>query len=614
MLEEIKVNDEYEVTISKQDHFGKGLVKVKNMFVFVKDALPSEVCKIEITNVKKTFASARIKKIITPSKDRVVPDCPYYQVCGGCHIMHQKYSEQLRFKELKVKELLERFTDLNDANIYPIVGKSLFNYRNKVIFHGENNHLGFYQEKTNQVVSIKSCIITDRRLNMIYHDIQKFLSENKNQIINNIMLRVTSLNEVLVVIEGKIEKDKVLSYLESVSTVYLNNSLIKGNKYIQEEIFDIKFKIYPSSFFQVNYDMMLVLYRIVMNFYKDREYYKVLDLYCGTGTIGMLVSSYVKQVIGVDKEISSIESANECKKINGISNIQFIRGKVEDEIDSFKDIDSIIVDPPRSGLDNHTLTTILNLKPQTITYISCDPVTLARDLKTLTSNYDVLEVHPVDMFPNTYHVENVVFLEKKKKRTFNNYTILVNKSNIYQEDNFDGMVLVKTSDIEGNEIFVEEITYSHYLAFRDALKQLGIDVSITSGYRSLEEQRKTIEEMQKVYKTEENLYSKVAPVGASEHHTGLAVDITISNKKQYQERLTNYYAEDELEVREKKYELMSKICSNYGFILRYPKDKVEITGYAYEPWHFRYVGTKVAQVIMDNHITLEEYLGKIKDS
>lgn len=604
----LKVNDEYEVTILKQDHFGKGLAKIDDMFVFVKGALPGDRCIIEITSVKKSFATAKIKEIITVSKNRVEPDCPYYNICGGCHIMHESYSKQLEFKENKVRELLQRITGLKEVKICPIVGKNPFYYRNKVIFHGDNNNLGFYQEKTNTLVPIGICITTDERLNGIYHKILSFLSENEKEIIEHLMLRVTSLNETLVTVDGKVNKEKLLSYLDDVSTIYINNNLIKGKEYIEEEIFGIKFKIYPSSFFQVNYEMMLVLYGIVMNFYKDKNYYKILDLYCGTGTIGMLVSNYAKQVVGVEKESSSIVSANLCKEINGISNISFIEGKVEDKIDTFKDVDSIIVDPPRSGLDNHSLDIILKLAPKTITYISCDPATLARDLKVLLEDYEILEVHPVDMFPNTYHVENVVFLERKKEHEFNNYTVLVNKNHTYQESDFEGIVFIKTTDIEGNEVLVEEVTYSHYLAFKDSLNQLGIEVSITSGYRSLEEQRKTIQELKNVYQDEEKLYEKVAPVGTSEHHTGLALDITISNKKQFEERLDKYYSEEELEVREKKYEIMAKICSDYGFILRYPKDKVDITGYSYEPWHFRYVGKKIAKIIMDKHITLEEYL------
>lgn len=194
------------------------------------------------------------------------------------------------------------------------------------------------------------------------------------------------------------------------------------------------------------------------------------------------------------------------------------------------------------------------------------------------------------------------------KKNFNNYVVLVNKSNIYNKKDFDGMVFVKIKNIEGKEIKVEKRTYSYYLKFKRTLKKLGIIVSITSGYRSLEEQQETIKELKNVYQDDNELYEKVAPVGVSEHHTGLALDITISSKKEYEKRLTDYYSKEELDIREQKYELMAKICSKYGFILGYPKNKEDITGYAYEPWHFRYVGRKAAKIIMNNHLTLEEYL------
>lgn len=608
MLEEVKVNDVYEVVILKQDHFGRGIVKVKNIFVFVIGALPQEICKIEITNVKKTFAIAKIKEMIKPSIFRVEPECPYYDICGGCHIMHQEYSKQLTFKEEKVRELLQKFTGLKDINMFPIVGLHPFYYRNKVVLHGKNHQLGFYQEKTNRLVPIKKCLITEQKINMVYSEIEKFLIDNPKDEIKHLMIRSTSLNEFLVVIEGKISKEKIIPYLETVSTIYLNNKLVKGNPYIEEEILGIVFKIYPDSFFQVNYDMMLVLYRIVLNYYQNKEYDKVLDLYCGTGTIGMLVSNSVKEVIGVEKEPSSIKSANLCKELNEISNIRFIKGKVEDKIDSFQDIDSIIVDPPRSGLDNHTLEIIVKLHPQSITYISCDPVTLSRDLKTLLDYYDLQEVHPVDMFPNTYHVETIVFLERKKERTFKNYAILVNKDHVYNEKDFDGMVLVATQNIKGNKIFVEKITYSHYLEFKNALKELGIEVSIMNGYRSLEEQSDSIQKISNNAEDQEKSHQKLVSVGTSEHHTGLALDIIILDRENDLKKHTQYDKEENIDI--SKYEIMAKICSDYGFILRYPKDKVGVTGYRYEPWHFRYVGRKIAKIIMNNHITLEEYFGK----
>lgn len=406
------LNEVYEVKIIKQDHFGNGIAKIDNKLVFVDKALPDDVCKIKITKVKKNYVNGKILEIMESSKIRIDAECPYYDICGGCHIMHEEYKQQLLFKENKVKELINKFTGLSDINYCPIVGKKPFYYRNKVIFHGKNHSLGFYQEKTNDLVPVKECIITNKSLNEVYLKIQSFLNDFPNADIRKVMLRNTSLNEILVAIEGHINKNEILPYLDMATTIYLNNELIKGNGFVTEDILGIKFIIYPSSFFQVNYDMMLVLYGIVIDFYRNNNCLKVLDLYCGTGTIGMLVSKYVNNVIGVEVESSSIKSANICKELNSISNIEFIEGKVEDKIDLFKDVDSIIVDPPRSGLDMHTIDIIMKLNPQSIVYVSCDPATLARDLNILKEKYNVLEVHPVDMFPNTYHVETVCILEK----------------------------------------------------------------------------------------------------------------------------------------------------------------------------------------------------------
>ena len=412
MNNELKLNDEYEVTILKQDHFGRGIAKVNNILVFVPHGVAGDICNIKITTVKKKFAIGIIKEILVPSKDRVEVICPYYDDCGGCQIMEINSSKKIAFKEFKVKELLEKFGGLKDINIFPIISKNELYYRNKVIFHGDGKKLGFYQEATHSVVDINKCMITNKKINELYEKILVFLDNNLDCNIDFLMIRTTSLNEIMVSVSGNINNDKFLSCLNKDVVVYINNQLVQGKSYIVEDIFGIKFKIYPDSFFQINYDAMLELYSIVIKYYQDKDYDKVLDLYCGTGTLGMLISPYVKNVVGVDVEKSSIVSANECKVINNINNINFIEGKVENKIDSFKDVDSIIVDPPRSGLDLHSIQTILQLSPKSIVYISCDPVTLVRDLKILLTDYMVLEIHPVDMFPNTYHVETVTILEK----------------------------------------------------------------------------------------------------------------------------------------------------------------------------------------------------------
>jgi len=605
MMSEIKIEDEFIVDIVKQDHFGNGITKVKGMFVFVKDTLPGEKCKIVITDVKKTFCVAKVKEMIKEADIRVPALCRYYDVCGGCDIMHQNYDSQLEFKVQKVRELLSRYAEIDDVEMEPICYGNEFNYRNKVVFHGLKRMLGFYKEKSHDLVMVRHCLLAEREINMIYTRIIEYLNQNQDENISELMIRKSSLDEVMIVLEGELNKEKFISFLQdfNLASVILNGRKIFGQNYITEKIFEMEFRILPGAFFQVNYQMMLTLYQIVLNFYKGKNYQRVLDLYCGTGTIGLLLSSYVEQVIGVEISKDAIEAAKMNQEINGVKNIQFYHGDVEKKISEFKNIDSIVVDPPRSGLDPFTIQTILEIGPSSIVYISCDPVTLSRDLKSLLVDYKIEKINLVDMFPNTSHVESVVFLEKLPKRTFRKYDVLVNNEFPYKEEDYNGMVLVKTKNILGEDIFVEEVTYEHYLLFRDALKELGILVNIVTGYQSLDEQEMVLE---KISKDKKNLLFKDFKIDTNEHLTGLALDITVASKNEYQSKdLT----EEEKYKHKEKYELMSEFCADYGFIVRYPKGKKQITNHDYEPEHFRYVGRQAAKIIMNEVITLEEYLG-----
>lgn len=416
MLEELKLKDEYVVTIKNQDHFGNGVVRVKEMTVFVKNALPNEKCKIQITKISKTFAEAKVIEYISLSEDRCEVVCPYYNKCGGCSIMHQSKEGQLQYKENKIREIFNKFADMRKIPLNKIVSGDNFNYRNKAKLHAENNKFGFYKEKTNDIVPIESCAIVDPMINTIIEKIKEYCEENKKEKVENLMIRITNTNEIMVVVEGKLKKD-FTNMLEElgVTTIFVNNKITLGKGYITEKIFEMNFQLSPRSFFQVNYEMMLMLYKIILNFYKEKKYSKVLDLYCGTGTIGMLLTPYIEQVVGIEVETVAVENANNNKEINNVKNIEFIRGRVEDEIDTFSDIDSIIVDPPRMGLDNKTIKAILDIEPKSIVYVSCDPVTLARDIKILDKKYELVEITPIDMFPNTYHVETVSILNKRKK-------------------------------------------------------------------------------------------------------------------------------------------------------------------------------------------------------
>ena len=410
----VNINDKYQVTVEKQDHFGLGITRVDGFLIFIENGLKDDEVIIRITSVKKKYAKAVIEKIIKSSPERVKPLCPYYDFCGGCQLMHQDYSDQLRFKELKVKELFSRYTSFDNIKINRILFGKDSNYRNKVIFHGTDK-LGFYKEKTNQIIEVPGCMLIEKELNDIYKKVRLYKEKYVNEKIDELMIRKTSLNSVMISLKGNINTNLFIKEVisDNIKSVYLNNKLIYGSNTIIDEINNMKFHILPRAFFQVNYNMMKKLYQVAIDYYKENSFNQVLDLYCGTGTIGILVSPYVKKVIGVEVVEDAINSARLNKELNNINNIEFLLGKVEDYIESFKDIDSIIVDPPRSGLDKLTVDTILGIKPKSIVYISCDPTTLVRDLNILSEKYDLLEVTPVDMFANTYHVECVCILKLK---------------------------------------------------------------------------------------------------------------------------------------------------------------------------------------------------------
>lgn len=591
---EIKVDDVYDVTIEKQDHFGRGVAKVKNMVIFIREALPGDHIKVDVTDVKKTFAIGKIKEMKKSSEERTEPYCRYYDICGGCQIMHQKYPYQLEFKEKKVKELFSRYAEIDNLEIESSYHGKEFHYRNKVVFHGVNRILGFYKEKSRSLIKVKLCLLLEQELNIIYNKVIDYLNETPASTIRNLMIRKTSINEFMMVVDGDLkDNNEFLEYIKdlNIHSIFINNQLVRGKRYITESIFDLSFRIYPEAFFQVNYEMMKTLYQLVIDYYKKKNYNKILDLYCGTGTIGILLSPYVNEVVGVEVVKDSIKAANQNKEINNITNIRFIEGKVEDKISSFKEIDSIVVDPPRNGLDSETIETILRISPQSIVYISCDPVTLARDLKILLEDYELVKTNLVDMFPNTYHIETVVILERKPKRTFNNYGILVNLKHPYKKEDFEGMSLVKTKDINGKNVYVDEIAYNHYLSFKSALKEEQILIGIKSAYRTYEEQQKFYERATR--KKDEKI---VSPPGYSDFHTGLSLEIEVLSSPL-----------EKAKAHKNTYKRLQELAPEYGFVLRYPKKKEKFTGRKAKKDQFRYVGSGISRILEKHQITLEEY-------
>lgn len=395
-----------KVEIEKLDHFGNGMTKIDGKIVFVPKTLKGDIVNIEIVRDNKKFLEGKVVEFIKKVPRKSI--CPYSNICGGCHIIDMEYSEQLNYKVEKIKELFKKSFG-KDIEIEEIISDSNINYRNKITLHVKNNKLGFYKEDSHDLVEIDKCIVSREEINLVIDKLKSIVKEND---ITDVMIR--SNKGILLDIKGNVSKKDILDKLDNIDVIYLNDVLIKGEEVIYEEVLGKKFKISPKSFFQVNTKVCSKIFEKVRKFVQDKNYNKVLDLYCGTGIIGILISDLVNIVVGIEVVGQAVENANSNKKLNEVKNINFICDKVENRINEFKNIDLIIVDPPRSGLDKNSISSIIKIMPKDIIYISCDPNTLVRDLKILSNDYDIKNISIADMFPNTYHVESIIFLQRTK--------------------------------------------------------------------------------------------------------------------------------------------------------------------------------------------------------
>lgn len=393
-----------QVVIEKLDHFGRGIAKINEKIVFVPNTLKGDVVEIEIVKDNSSYALGKVVKYIEKQK-RLSP-CKYSNICGGCHLIDMDYSNQLEFKKEKIKELFKKNLGV-DIILDDVITGNKSNYRNKINLHIKGEKVGFYALESHDLVEIDECYITKKEINDLLPKV-KDLAKNNN--IDEVMIRYH--NGLILSIKGNVSKDFLLKNFLDCSIIYLNNKKIKGNE-VTENILDKRFRVSPKSFFQVNTSVSSKMFSKVRSYIKDKSFNKALDLYCGTGVIGILISDLVGEVVGIEVVSDAIEDANYNKKINNINNVSFICDKVENRIDSFKDIDLVIVDPPRSGLDKKSIANIMTIAPKEIIYISCDPTTLTRDLKELRGKYDISNVSIADMFPNTYHCESITVLERR---------------------------------------------------------------------------------------------------------------------------------------------------------------------------------------------------------
>ena len=408
----MKVGDSYDVVIDRLNHQGKGICSIDGRSVFVLDALPLEKVKIRIDHVSKKFVSGYVLERFNSSSNRVNVACPYYELCGGCDIMHMSYDFQHDFKINKVRDIMNKFVK-DDIKILDISFDNQFNYRNKATFHVKEG-IGFYKEKTYDLIDIDKCLIASMEINNVLNILKKMNLNNVSEVI----VRSSYFDKSIMVIfsiVGIVDEGYFIDCLKDISSsIYIKKDkykLIYGEKYIVDKIGDKKFVISPDSFFQVNTVMAYKLYSKVREYACVDNNTNVLDLYCGTGTIGLFVGG--KSLVGVEINASAIHDANINKDLNGI-NARFIcgdSGEVLNKLD--KNFDVVIVDPPRSGLSSLSINEVISVGASRVVYVSCDPVTLARDLNIFKEYYDIKEISLFDMFPNTNHVETVMVLERK---------------------------------------------------------------------------------------------------------------------------------------------------------------------------------------------------------
>jgi 23S rRNA (uracil1939-C5)-methyltransferase len=451
----IELKQTFPLTIKRLGINGEGVGYFKRQVVFVPGALPGEEVVVEATNVTPKFAEAKIKKIRIKSPHRIQAPCPVYELCGGCQLQHLKYEQQLVEKRDIVIQSLERHTKLaiDKLDIRETIGmEDPWGYRNKSSFQlaGKDGKVlaGLYGLNSHELIDIEHCAVQHSQTNEAVNTVKKILEElkitiynekSRKGIVRTIVTRVGvqtgELQVVLITNQAELPKkdliiQEVQRRLPHVTSIVQNineqkTSLIFGEEtvslagedFIQETLGDLQFELSARTFFQLNPVQTIKLYNEVKKAAALTGKEKIVDAYCGVGTIGLWLADQAGEVRGMDVIPEAIEDAKKNAKRHGITNTKYVPGKAEDVLPKWVKKgwkpDVIIVDPPRTGLDNQLIQTILQAAPEKLLYVSCNPSTLAKDIQMLSAKYDVKYIQPLDMFPQTAHVEAVTLLEKK---------------------------------------------------------------------------------------------------------------------------------------------------------------------------------------------------------
>lgn len=449
----LNIGDKIYLDIRKQGINGEGIGYFNRALVFVPGAINKERVYCEIVSVERNFSTAEVIEYVKESKKRVKAPCKYYDDCGGCQMQHIEYKEQLKIKQKAIIQALRKYTklDVDALNFKKTLSMDdPYHYRNKSQMPFKNTNfgltLGFYKPNSNHFVYIEDCIVHHNAINDINKNVLRLLRKHKCKAYDsdnrdgNLFYLVTRYLEstdsasVLFIVKdmndslkkavkeiSKLPQVKSVSYSisDSKSNLVISDKvhLLEGKMWIEDKFEDIKVKISPDAFHQLNSVQMKKMYHLILDIIDVQDKDTVFDLYSGIGITSLLLAKKAKKVYGIDLSHASVKDAVENARINGFNNIEFIADKVESAmprlIKSGIKPSIVLMDPPRRGLSLPVLDALLKSKPKRVLYVSCNPSTLAKDLDKLSSIYDIKLINPIDMFPNTASVESITLLELK---------------------------------------------------------------------------------------------------------------------------------------------------------------------------------------------------------
>jgi 23S rRNA (uracil1939-C5)-methyltransferase len=474
-LKPVQIGSTYEFDIINMGYNGEGVARLESFAIFIDGVLTGEKVKAEVTEVRSSFARAKLIDVISPSEERVEPKCKTYEECGGCQLQHMKYEAQLEYKTQHVFEQINRIECLKNIEVLPCIGmQDPFYYRNKAQFPvaiADKCVLGFYKGGSHEIVPIDNCIIQHRVTEKINKVIKEYIDENHITVydeakgegtIRHILTKIGfTTGEVMVVIitngeelrnneqlieklvsnineneavnektinEKEINKNKIKlkSVVQNINSIKNNKILgskskvLWGEAYIEDYIGNLKFRISAESFYQVNPVQTEVLYNKALEYAALTGSETVIDAYCGIGTISLFLAQKAKKVYGIEIAPQAIKDAKINASINNMTNTEFLVGKSEEIMPEILNtlnentVDVIVMDPPRKGCEKEFLDAAVKMNPKRMVYVSCNPSTLARDLEYLHGlGYAADKIQPVDMFPETKHVECVCLLSSK---------------------------------------------------------------------------------------------------------------------------------------------------------------------------------------------------------